>query len=380
MDSKARPFLDFYEKHGIIPTNLNIDSQPEFFMQRDRLFASLGVPPILLRGKNIFELGPGTGQKATHLLSMHPMSYVAVENNSMSLKATKAVIESSKFSGNAEVKNQDFLTYESLTHFDLVLAELVLSTQSNPKKFLKKLLEITIDQGILVVTCCDPISMLSETLRKAITFNENLIDSDLKSSSIRIASFFKQDLDHLKGMNRVRTDWAIDQLINPWIGPLLSIPDAIAHLGTAAVFHGSSPRFVEDHRWYKDPDLSVSEQNKDAIQNYWEKCHNFLDSRLPRSTRDTNINKSLYQLCNELYLEVYTTNWSNDSHSRVLEICLKLKAHFTDLGELINNSLDAFIDYWQSGSVASLQEFRPFWGRGTQYISFIKNCAPETSQ
>jgi ubiquinone/menaquinone biosynthesis C-methylase UbiE len=376
MNSKARPFLDFYEKHGIIPTNLNIESQPEFFLQRDRLFASLGVPPILLRDKNIFELGPGTGQKATHLLSMHPMSYLAVENNSMSLKATKAVIESSKFSGNAEVKDQDFLTYESLTHFDLVLAELVLSTQSNPEKFLKKLLEITIDQGILVVTCCDPISMLSETLRKAITFNENLIDGDLKSSAIRIASFFKQDLDHLKGMNRVRTDWAIDQLINPWIGPLLSIPDAIAHLGTAAVFHGSSPRFVEDYRWYKDPELSVTELNKDAIQNYWEKCHNFLDSRLPRSTRDTNINKSLYQLCNELYLEVYTTNWSNDSHSRVLEICLNLKAHFIGLGELINNSLDDFIDYWQSGSVASLQEFRPFWGRGTQYISFIKSCAP----
>ena len=380
MNSKARPFLDFYEKHEIIPTKLNIDNQSEFFVQRDRLFASLGVPPILLRGKNIFELGPGTGQKATHLLSMHPMSYVAIENNPMSLKATQAVIESSKFTGNAEIKDQDFLVYENLRHFDLVLAELVLSTQSNPEKFLKKLLEITIDQGILVVTCCDPISMLSETLRKAITFNENLINGDLKSSSIRIASFFKQDLDHLKGMNRVRTDWAIDQLINPWIGPLLSIPEAIAHLGTAAVFHGSSPRFVDYYRWYKDPELSVSEQNKDAIQNYWEKCHNFLDSRLPRSTRDTNINKSLYQLCNELYLEAYTTNWSNDSHSRVLEICLKLKSHFIDLGELINNSLDAFTDYWQSGSVASLQEFRPFWGRGTQYISFIKSCAPETSK
>jgi trans-aconitate methyltransferase len=379
MNSKARPFLDFYEKHRIIPTNLNIDSQPEFFMQRDRLFASLGVPPILLRGKNIFELGPGTGQKATHLLSMHPMSYVAVENNSTSLKATKAVIESSKFSGNAEVKDQDFLTYESLRHFDLVLAELVLSTQSNPEKFLKKLLEITIDQGILVVTCCDPISMLSETLRKAITFNENLIDGDLNSSAVRCANFFSQDLDHLNGMNRIRTDWAIDQLIHPWIGPLLSIPDAIAHLGTAAVFHGSSPRFVDDYRWYKDPALSDSELNKNAIHSYWEKCHNFLDSRLPRSTRDTNINKSLYLICDELYSVAYTNSWGKNSHPRVLEICLKLKANISDLGEVVDKSLDAFINYWQSGDVASLQEFRPFWGRGTQYISFIKSCAPETS-
>lgn len=379
MNSKARPFLDFYEKHKIIPTKLNIESQSEFFVQRDRLFKSLGVPPILLRGKNIFELGPGTGQKATHLLSMRPMSYVAVENNPMSLEATQVAIESSNYSGSAEVKDQDFLTYESLRQFDLVLAELVLSTQSNPEHFLKKLLEITIDQGILVFTCCDPISMLSETLRKAITLNEDLVDGDLKVSSIRIASFFKQDLDYLKGMNRVRTDWAIDQLINPWIGPLLSIPDAIASLGSGAVFHGSSPRFIDDYRWYKNPEISVKSMNENAVKNYWEKCHNFLDSRLPRSTQDVDFNRFLHTICNDLYSEVYTNGWNKDSHSEVLKICLKLKDHICDLEKVINNSLDAFIDYWQSGKVTSLEKFRPFWGRGTQYVSFIKSNSIDMS-
>ena len=379
MNSKARPFLDFYEKHEIIPTKLIIESQSEFFAQRDRLFKSLGVPPILLRGKNIFELGPGTGQKATHLLSMHPMSYVAVENNPMSLEATRAAIENSNYSGSAEVKDQDFLAYESLMHFDLVLAELVLSTQSNPEHFLKKLLEITIDQGILVFTCCDPISMLSETLRKAITLNEDLVDDDLKSSSIRIASFFKQDLDHLKGMNRVRTDWAIDQLINPWIGPLLSIPDAITFLGSGAVFHGSSPRFIDDYRWYKNPEISIKSMNENAVKNYWEKCHNFLDSRLPRSTQDVDFNRFLHTICSDLYSEVYTNGWSKDSYSEVLKICLKLKGHLCDPEKVINNSLDAFIDYWQSGKVTSLEEFRPFWGRGTQYVSFIKSNSIDMS-
>lgn len=379
MNSEARPFLDFYEKHKIIPTKLNIDSQSEFFTQRDHLFKSLGVPPVLLSGKNVFELGPETGQKATHLLSMHPMSYVAVENNPMSLEATQAAIERCKYSGNAEVVDQDFLACESLMQFDLVLAELVLSTQSNPEHFLKNLLAIAIDQGIVVFTCCDPISMLSETLRKAITLNEDLVDGDLKSSSIRIASFFKQDLDHLKGMNRSRTNWAIDQLINPWIGPLLSIPDAIASLGSERVFHGSSPRFIDDYRWYKDPKISVKSLNENAIQNYWEKCHNFLDSRLPRSIQDVNFNRVLYTICGDLYSEVYANGWNKDSHSEVLKICSKLKDHICDLGKVINNSLDAFIDYWQSGNVTRLAEFRPFWGRATQYISVIKSESVETS-
>ena len=379
MNRKARPFLDFYEKHEIIPTKLKIDSQSEFFTQRDRLFTSLGVPPILLRGMNIFELGTGTGQKATHLLSMHPMSYLAVENNTMSLKATQEAIKSSNFSSSAEVIDQDFLAYESLRYFDLVLAELVLSTQSNPEKFLKKLLEITIDRGILVVTCCDPISLLSETIRKAIAHNEQLINEDLTNSSIRIVEFFRQDLDYLDGMNRIRTDWAIDQLINPWIGPLLSIPNAITHLGSAAVLHGSSPKFIEDYRWYKNPEISVKSLNENAIQNYWEKCHNFLDSRMPRSTQDANFNRTLYSICGDLYTEVYANSWSKDSHSRVLEICLELKKHICDLEKITNNSLAAFIDYWQSGKIANLQEFRPFWGRGTQYLSFVKNVSTEST-
>jgi SAM-dependent methyltransferase len=309
---------------------------------------------------------------------MHPRSYFAVDSNKVSLNATREAIERSKYVGDVEVEEQEFLSFKSSKNFDIVLAELVLSTQINPNKFLEKLLEITSDRGILIFTCCDPISMLSETLRKAITFNENLIDDDLKSSADRCANFFNHDLNLLIGMNRIRTDWAIDQLINPWVGPLLSIPDAISYMGSVAVFHGSTPRFVDDYRWYKDPAFSVIEHNKNAINNYWEKCHNFLDSRTARSTRDVNANRSLYRICDELYSEIYAKNWSVTSHPRVLEICLKLKAKIGDLDDVVRKSLEAFIDYWQSGNIESLHEFRPFWGRGTQYLSFMKKNSPET--
>ena len=373
MNSKARPFLDFYEKHEIIPTNLNIESQSEFFAQRDRLFASLGVPPILLRGMNILELGSGTGQKALHLLSRMPTSYLAIDNNQPSVLATRDAIRRSNFSGKAEVIDLDFSEYQSLIRYDLVLAELVLDNQLEPTRFLGKLLDATLGLGVLVITCCDPISLLSETIRKAIAHNEQLIDEHLTNSSIRLVEFFRQDLDHLSGMSRVRTDWAIDQLIRPWIGPLLPIPEAIAYLGSTAAFQGSSPKFVEDYRWYKDPEISVKSLNENAIQNYWEKCHNFLDTRLPRSTQDVNFNKVLYAICSDLYSEVYTNSWNNDSHSKVLKICLKLKDHICDLEQVINNSLDAFIDYWRSGEIAYLREIQPWWGRGSQYVSFIKS-------
>jgi SAM-dependent methyltransferase len=373
MNSKARPFLDFYEKHEIIPTNLNIESQSEFFAQRDHLFASLGVPPILLRGMNILELGSGTGQKALHLLSRMPTSYLAIDNNQPSVLATRDAIRRSNFSGKAEVIDLDFSEYQSLIRYDLVLAELVLDNQLEPTRFLGKLLDATLGLGVLVITCCDPISLLSETIRKAIAHNEQLIDEDLTNSSTRLVEFFRQDLDHLSGMSRVRTDWAIDQLIRPWIGPLLPIPEAIAYVGSTAAFQGSSPKFVEDYRWYKDPEISVKSLNENAIQNYWEKCHNFLDTRLPRSTQYVNFNRVLYAICSDLYSEVYTNSWNNDSHSKVLKICLKLKDHICDLEKVINNSLDAFLEYWRSGEIANLREIQPWWGRGSQYVSFIKS-------
>ena len=74
MNSKARPFLDFYEKYSVIPTKLEITDQDKFFRQRDFLFETLGIPTHFLRGSKFLELGPGTGQKASHLLSLDPAS------------------------------------------------------------------------------------------------------------------------------------------------------------------------------------------------------------------------------------------------------------------------------------------------------------------
>ncbi|MFM8689130.1 MAG: hypothetical protein ACKODR_10310, partial [Acidimicrobiaceae bacterium] len=57
MSNKARPFLDFYEKHSVIPTKLEITDQEGFFKQRDFLFETLGIPKHFLKGSKFLELG-----------------------------------------------------------------------------------------------------------------------------------------------------------------------------------------------------------------------------------------------------------------------------------------------------------------------------------
>lgn len=371
MSSSERPFLDFYEKHSVIPTKLNTPDQYKFFKQRDFLFETLGVPTHFLRGTNILELGPGTGQKATHLLSLNPGSYTAVDYNQESIKSTKKVIEQSGFQGLTKIVSADFLDYDDKMQYDLVIAELVIPTQSDPILFLRKLSEQLVAGGLLIFTCMDPVSLLSETLRNALVKNLHLIDDDLRLSAERITNFFRKDLDLLPGMNRQRSDWAIDQIIKPPVGPLLNIPTALNSLANIAVFHGSSPRFLEDFRWYKSPKISIDNLNDVAQENYWEKCHNFLDFRSEVTSKPEN-NKKLFDLSHEIYSEVHENVWTKASLETILFHCIKIKTQISEVLPLAAESLDSFITYGTSKNINDLDKFRPWWGRGTQYVSVVK--------
>jgi SAM-dependent methyltransferase len=368
-----RPFLDFYEKHSVIPTQLEIADRSKFFKQRDFLFETLGIPVHFLKGSNILELGPGTGQKAAHLLSLNPSSYTAIDNNPASVSATKEIIAHSGFKGISRVINCDFLDFKEEVKYDLIIAELVIPTQLEPLMFLNKLMDHLVPGGLLIFTCMDPISLLSETLRNAIVKDLQLIDDDLRHSADRIVHFFSEDLDLLPGMNRRRSDWAVDQIIKPPVGPILDLPSGLESLSKVAIFHGSSPRFVEDYRWYKSPDISVENLSKIAIQNYWEKCHNFLDFRTTTDAVKPETNKLLFDLCNDVYSAVHEDKWHLNSRKTVETHCNEIKKLITSSMPSASASLGSFLLFWSTGDRKNLKEFRPWWGRGTQYVSVIKS-------
>jgi predicted RNA methylase len=81
----ARPFLDFYAEHHVAPVNYRRD--PAFIARRTWLLATLGIPPALLRGAEVLEFGPGTGDNASVLASFGPRRYVLVDGNPASLEA-----------------------------------------------------------------------------------------------------------------------------------------------------------------------------------------------------------------------------------------------------------------------------------------------------
>lgn len=372
MTKPERPFLDFYEKHSVIPTKLEIADERKFFKQRDFLLETLGIPTHFLKGSNILELGPGTGQKAAHLLSLKPSSYTAIDNNPASISATKEVIARSGYKGVSRVINSDFLDYKGNDKYDLIIAELVIPTQLDPRFFLKKLSTLLVPGGIFIFTCVDPISLLAETLRKAIVNDLGLIKEDVTSSAKNISNFFEDDLNLLPGMNRKRTDWAIDQIIKPSVGPLLDIPTAIDSLADILKFHGSSPKFVEDYRWYKSPEIFNDEVNELSTKCYWKKCQNFLDFRVTVAPFEPIVNEALFALSEDIFSATYEATWTIASRQLVEDRCITIQNLILNLIPISANSLNSFISYWQSGNTKDLKEFRPWWGRGTQYVSMIK--------
>ena len=372
MTTPQRPFLDFYEKHKIIPTSLDITHKQKFFAQRNYLFETLGIPTRYIRGTQILELGPGTGQKAEHLLSLNPASYTAIDNNPESIKSTLAMIDKSGYSGTATVTSADFSEYVDTNQYDLVLAELVVITQHDPLLFLEKLVKLLRPGGVLVYTCSDSISLLSEILRRAIVNKLEMVSDNLRDSADAIAKFFGRDLNSLDGMNRSHADWAIDQIIKPTIGPQLTIADSLKSFQSEAVFHGSSPRFVEDYRWYKDPDSSIESLNSIAIENFWAKCHNFIDYRFNYKSLSSQINHDIYAATNRLYSTVAEATWSHESEQIVTTNCQEIQSLISENCQETNLSLESFLKYWRTENVVDLEPFRPWWGRGTQYMSVMK--------
>jgi SAM-dependent methyltransferase len=366
------PFLGFYRDHGVIPTRQDVVSQERFLLQRDHLLRSLGIPSVLLKGKRIIEIGPGTGQKAQHLLSLRPARYVAVDGNEASLAMTSDAIASSGFEGSAEVRFADFANYEDADSYDVVLAEAVVPTQQDPESFLLRLKSLLpLDGGVLIYTCMDAVSLLPEILRRAIVRDLGLNTGDLLVDSENVAAFFEADLDCLQGMDRRRTDWAIDQMLHPWSGPLLDIPSSLAFLGDGVEFLGSSPRLASDGRWYKDPSVQARSSLDWETDSFWTHCHNLVDIRVWSEGRPAAENEALYAAAGILYEVVMQPEWESVHRQEVATIAREFGQLLPRASTPTLASLRSFLLYWDTGNRDELGDFRSWWGRGQQYVSVV---------
>jgi len=249
-----KPFVDFYVKHEISPVSQDISDLTKHFERRSSLYRHLGIPPSFVRNKKVIEFGPGSGHNALFVSSLQPERYVLVDANPTGLKNTIKLLDDYLTENQTNRTEHVFVEslieeYQSDEHFDLVLCEGVIPFQKNPTDFLQHVASFSSSGGIVVITCSDSVSWLSEILRRALGLS--IVDENdaIERKINKLSPIFGYHLSTLKGMSRPHEDWILDNILQPWLGELISIAEAIKSLSTDFDVYGSSPHFLTDWRW-----------------------------------------------------------------------------------------------------------------------------------
>jgi SAM-dependent methyltransferase len=272
--------------------------------------------------------------------------------------------------------------YRTAERFDFVFCEgmLALAGVPDPVALLRTVARNTAPGGMLVITCIDAVSDFSEVLRRFVA--QWLIDpaADLGDQVRQLLPVFSPHLATLGGMSRPHDDWIVDNLLSPAsIGPLLSIPDAIAAVDGEFDLFGASPRFVTDWRWYKAIAGESDRFNELAIEAYWANVHNLLDYRDVWPARAPRENRRLYDACATVRSAVQ--EYERERDRGILPVVLGgLDTIAAGVRAFSPATSEAIAEVKQTlaqpsvaaAAVAASRSFASWFGRGQQYLSFSR--------
>lgn len=377
-----KAFLDYYTENNLSPVTQDISDLEKHFNRRDALYKHLGLPSSFVKGMNVIEVGPGTGQNALFTLKQKPREFTLLDGNAESIRLSQLNLQKQfEDTSNVKIIQQDFLSYTPTEQYDLTLCEGTLPGQNAPSVFAKKLGNITADGGMLIITCIDEVSILADQLRKvgsAILLGD---DTSCTPENVqRLREFCSRSMNNLKGMSRLLDDWILDVMLHPLIGELFSIGDAIDCLKDSFNVHASSPDFITDWRWYKDL-TSQDCFNDNAQKQYILNIHNLLDYRFVLPENDGKQGYDLLADSKKVYASCQM-NLNEELSNSNLSILRD------DLKHMVNNNLSiihpetaaAILEFTQSlenyletGTfTVEMPKFEQWFSRGQQYLSFIK--------
>jgi SAM-dependent methyltransferase len=376
--SAPRPFLDFYAKLGVIPTNQDISDLKAHFDRRGALYRALGLWPGSIAGRSVLELGPGSGHNAIFTAALRPALYTLVDANPKSLESSRKRLRGRPPGVKLEIVDSDILRFRTTRRYDVVLCEGVIPTQLHPARFLRHIAGFVVPGGVLVLTCMDSVSVLSEVLRRYQAWAIGEPGTSTRERVDALVRFFGPHFDTLRGMSRKREDWVIDSILHAWTGPLFSIDEALSALGGRFVVLGSSPHVLTDWRWYKQIVHAEALSAEPARHAYWSNLHSFLDHREVLPPRRPRANRSLARAADRIYTSVLARDlgrrpYPPRSLGRDLEAVLDAldmpRSKAARALEDFRNALDVFA---ARGRWSATPRFAAMWGRGQQYLSLVR--------
>jgi 2-polyprenyl-3-methyl-5-hydroxy-6-metoxy-1,4-benzoquinol methylase len=374
------PFISFYNSIGFAPTRQQKSSTDTLSARRSFLYRTLGIPNIAVQGSDIIEFGPGSGENSDTLICWAPKSYKFVDGSDVVLTNLQDRLTTKASSGTVVPRfmfsASNILDYEDDALYDLVICEGVLPMQMKPREMATHVLSFVRPGGTVILTCFDSVSAFSEIARRYLASS---IFEDLEYSEElvhQLVDFFEPDFTHLPGMSRRPEDWVLDSIINPWLGNFFSLQDALEIAKDGHALLGTSPRFLQDWRWFKDPSaLDENTTLTSAVSSYRMNIHSLLDARFTCQARlDDEANSSLIEVTSRIATRVRgqisgnVPYESEEFGADVMHMIWTVK----DLHPQTVQSLQGLVDWSISRNPSDLEQFRSLWGRGQQYISLVR--------
>ncbi|MFZ5354284.1 MAG: class I SAM-dependent methyltransferase [Bacillota bacterium] len=375
-------FIEFYGKHKISPVRQDLTNILHHYERRGSLYRHLGILSGLFTNKTILEIGPGSGHNSLYIASLEPKLYHLVEGNPTGVQSIKKLFEKNNFNKSNYVVFESLIEdFNSELKYDIVLCEGMLPGLNDPVGTLLRIKEYVSQGGVLIITCNDPISMLSESIRHLIG---QLLIWDLENIDEMLGILtpvFSKHLDLLSGVTKRYDDWIIDNIINPaGIGTTLSIAEAIDAISDQFIIYSSSPKIFSDWRWYKQIFDDESKRiNSHVIEQYWSLVHSFIAYDRVFDQRDEKANKILYRLCDDLRINIrYLRDIHDKSTLEEIKVLLKeitkeVNLFSTDVADALSEVLSLLkSNHISIESVNKCINFARWFGRGQQYLSFTR--------
>lgn len=375
-----RAYLTYYGVHGIVPVHQDTTDIELHYARRRALYRHLGILPSFIRKHRIIEFGPGTGDNALYVAACEPELCVLVDGNPASIEALSDKLSQGRLcTDRFEVTMSNIQEYSDLRRFDLVLCEGVLPGQRNPEAFLRHIASFADAEGIVVITTMSAGSLLAEVCRRVIKPFFALRITAWAKLLEELTHFFQPDLESLPGMSRRHEDWVLDNILHPWPRPMtFTIPEAIDCLEQDFDLLGTSPSFVQDWRWYKSIPRHPKTWNSVAREQYYRWQLFLIDYRFEPSDHIPVPSAHLDTVCAKA-VEIHYQIWDDNSLSGIGQFsdCLKeiramLAGPAPETSQAITDYLAGLHQLAQGNTAVDFGSFRQWFGRGQQYVSFLR--------
>jgi ubiquinone/menaquinone biosynthesis C-methylase UbiE len=376
----VRPYLDYYAQNRIIPVNQDLSDLASHLRRRSILYHLLHIPPAVIRGRRVLEIGPGTGDNAIYTASLLPDTYTLIDGNPYSIVSLCERIKDTRYSfgriRNLQYVETDFLNYRDDRLYDLVLCEGVIPAQDNCRAFLKHAASYVDHGGILVITTLSATSILADICRRLVKpiFSQKIATSAKLVDEL--VAFFVPHLETLPGRSRVPRDWIMDNILQPWPQTtIFTIENALDTLDNEFDLYGTSPQFVQDFRWYKAAAVDVDTLNDVARRQIKFWSPQFIDYRVDPTGFSGFDAADLEKECEAIFLDTNVA-WSTESVEQVIECVARVQRLGKWIASVFPRTATSISDF-VTGMTSLVNceqvdfgDFSSWFGRGQQYVSF----------